>query len=113
MPVYVTNPLDRTVTLHAADGDTIQIPPKTRDIRVHRKFNFMVPDSLRLRDVGDVARHERDHVAANEPEVAEAAGIDVPAAESDPAPKSQDSRESKPKSSGEGSSSSGAPPPSA
>lgn len=120
MPIYVTNTQDRAIILHAADGETIQVPPKTRDVRIHRKFSFAVPTALRVRDTDEVSRHERDHVVANEPELAVKLQL-APAAEVPPvAPPAKTPAPpvpvpgtvaNPPSSSGTGTSSSGAPPP--
>ena len=126
MPIYVTNTQDRAIILHAADGETIQIPPKTRDVPINRKFSFAVPTALRLKDTGEVARHEREHVVANEPELATKLKLAAAEAPATPAPAAAAAAEAPtppapvpgtvanpPASSGTGTSSSGAPPPGA
>lgn len=59
MPIYVTNPLDRPVTLYADDGHTVQVPPKVREAKVHAKFAGGVPSSCRVLDKGERSRAER------------------------------------------------------
>ncbi len=59
MPILVSNPLDRTVTLISNDGDSVSVPAKTRSVKVHVKFREAVPNFMSVTENG-VARHERE-----------------------------------------------------
>lgn len=46
--LFVTNPLDRSVTLKSFCGDSVQVPAKTRGVGVADKFGWQVPAGVKV-----------------------------------------------------------------
>ena len=54
MPLYVTNPTDKTVYLKSFDGDSVPIHGKSKRAKISSKFGWQVPAvrGLRIEDDG-------------------------------------------------------------
>lgn len=52
MPILVWNDSDKAQHLKSFDGDTVLIGPKARGVQVGQKFNWHIPTSVKIKDLG-------------------------------------------------------------
>jgi hypothetical protein len=54
MPLYVTNATDKTIYLRSFDGDSVGVHPKSRRVKVSKKFDWQAPSGkgIRIEDGG-------------------------------------------------------------
>ena len=53
MPIQVWNPKDYPIHLKSFDGDTVFIAAKAKGVTVANKFNWQVPDFIKVKEVGE------------------------------------------------------------
>ena len=53
MPIKVWNPKDHPVHLKSFDGNSVFIAAKAKGVLVANKFNWQVPDFIRVKEAGE------------------------------------------------------------